>query len=1385
MNGKVSPALRGVYRSVIALILAVSVSLVGSSSAAAQDFTADRSLVIGLLDSPLPTVAAGAQMALRTGNTEVVRFAREGYEHALITDYGLILASMSRALGPRASTRARELSASGNIADIEHFIETAWQEFQREDDRDLARRLSAGDPDDVVTQWAEEALELDQAGDGAALSDFAATGYYEASVHDMRRKLYELAAQDGQAVAGGASAALASNSVEVFEQYLSFGQFADAIIDQEYQDVLAVSDNVVQQAQLAVERYHEAAFQGEIAAEAAAAARIAAERARDHSQNAQRHSEEAARAAQQAGELALLAGKAADDAVASANEAHEAMLMTSQAMNRAASALAGASGHSAKAYQLAASASGHAATAAEGRKAAEQAAQSARAATKLREISRFVSNAESSASHAATAAQQAGEDARSAASAAEESARFAAGSATAARQAQTGAATARAAADRAFGAAQRVRGFVERVRHQVDAVQRSADAASNEAAKAAVAASEAFNHAGDARTAAEKAQDYADSSRVAADAAATYRQLAVEISDAARSEYDALFAAETKARSAEALEAAKAEQERQSNYNPKPGWQEAVRMLLPAGYPDTSTNSQWQTLSAEQLTDAFIDIAASGPSLLAAAAQRGLLIGSVEDMEHVRRGSLVSAMDQYQRNQVNFWAENGSGELAEKALSASSGTVHDVNHFVENTVRDHQRELLRQDIVTIVTSFEAQDRLLSEAGADPIYENVILAGREVSAGGDIDRMYSWLNHDIIDDLALDGRITAYNSLDIYGPFSRMEAEVAIHGPPSYLLSYLSAYRPQALIQDELHAVVRAHIDATHERNNRLVALAEESAAYAQAEAAQARQAADEAYGHQAQAQEYRETADLAAAEAHRQLGIAREHLAVAQQHQARAVDASQRARNDASAATTFAATAVNHASEAQIHADQARIYSYQASDAALNAQGDAQAAAVAAESARSYMAQQLAERDPLISVAEPGLHQDHTVGVANIVLDYVKENGVDLVLELTGISDILGCAQGEFNACMWLVVGALPPGKVVKAAGFIRKLVADLPGIIKAHKSHRAGALGDAGDACSLGAAFRASASCQLLRNTGKSADVERQGGRVYHVNGANLKEKEDFEAVVHWHPATGLEDPHKVVYRGTRVYLRRMEPAEAERLRRLVTETDRDGVKLLEKVTVSDQAATHADEVADIRRSYGDSVTQRPAELPQPAAQLPVEVMQAKIGPEDVFSARRSIGTDSPQNIFVNTLGIYHSVLSEGRVAVNQTLMGFNKFVAKITGKRPDLQIGPSSFERKNLGPVFYEFDRKSSNRALDHAGSALYANPDAAVVMFTFEDALFDDKARRAMAEVISDSLNQVRVFKEENVSVGEIPVSNAVKWNGWDADSSDRRSSGRLLW
>ncbi|SFB48400.1 intein C-terminal splicing region [Amycolatopsis marina] len=259
---------------------------------------------------------------------------------------------------------------------------------------------------------------------------------------------------------------------------------------------------------------------------------------------------------------------------------------------------------------------------------------------------------------------------------------------------------------------------------------------------------------------------------------------------------------------------------------------------------------------------------------------------------------------------------------------------------------------------------------------------------------------------------------------------------------------------------------------------RSAAEAQQAAAEAAADGAAARAAAARANQADAQAQEDARLARRAANAAAQDAAIAGRSAAAAEQDAAAARSAASAAEADAAAARNAATRAESDATAAEAAAASAEQHAIAAAEAAKNAFASAVEAGKAAdraeEAARQAEQQRRAEQaansgdgagkaeltpeeeELLLAAGGQELLQQYkeAIEAANKgILDFIKENGADILLELIGVEDARKCfGEGDIVSCLWTVVNAgslllilakLPQvgGAIAKVAGGIARFL--------------------------------------------------------------------------------------------------------------------------------------------------------------------------------------------------------------------------------------------------------------------------------------------------------------------------------------------------------
>ncbi|MFB6525558.1 hypothetical protein [Streptomyces sp. NPDC056399] len=255
---------------------------------------------------------------------------------------------------------------------------------------------------------------------------------------------------------------------------------------------------------------------------------------------------------------------------------------------------------------------------------------------------------------------------------------------------------------------------------------------------------------------------------------------------------------------------------------------------------------------------------------------------------------------------------------------------------------------------------------------------------------------------------------------------------------------------QAAADDKLAAQAAAAAAKDAERAAKAVKRAQTAAAEAEKAAKAAQAAAKRADGYALQAGGDALRAQSAAYEAHGDAVTADSEATAAEKDAASARTAADEAEADAGAADRIATVSENDATRAETAAANAREDATQADAAADRAEEEERKRQ--AEEQKRAMAS--GDKGVVFDPGAPLSAEDQAVlleacgqrcvddykaalaAVSQTVVDWIKANGVDILLELMGVNDLKRCfGEGDVESCLWtlvnvaslvLVVGKLP-----------------------------------------------------------------------------------------------------------------------------------------------------------------------------------------------------------------------------------------------------------------------------------------------------------------------------------------------------------------------
>ncbi|MDI1462183.1 polymorphic toxin-type HINT domain-containing protein [Catellatospora sp. KI3] len=891
-----------------------------------------RAQVLAVWKTGGPEVRRAAEQALAGSDQDIAAFLSTGHVAATEQDLRAQLEQLLAVSGPGVRSAGMRALA-GSSADVTAFLDHGYKKPFEDDQRvRLSQIMSAGGPG--VRAAAATAMN----GSIDKVIAFVRDGQYAARNDDDRVRLTQLMATGGPEVKAAAAAAL-NGTVGDVRQFLATGWQVAAARDEETLTVAQLADLSLNASQRAGEQSQAAKDASARAIDAARLAKEAAQRAAAETQAAQGA---AGKAAVAAGRAADAAGRAADAARTASSAAAAANAAARQAADAAAAAAAAsalAGDAAARARAAAAGAATDAAKADAARAAAVLARKAAADSRSAGEAAAWAGRAASESAAAAQAAASAGANAAAAAQAATDAAGYSGVSAEQAEVARRAAAKAKAAAEEAIRAANATSAIAGQAAAAAGDAQRAANQAAAHAEAAAAAAEAAAAHAGEAATAASTSQAAATEAAAAADTAQEAATQAHRVAQISRDSDAERLAAQQATAVAEAVEAARAEDEARKTAAWQAGQavqygQEAERLLTEATAPGVDPAT-----AVTKGRQAAVRLLTAGGPWIRSAAESALAGGDPEMLGFLSSG-LATARERDDRASVMAIAHQATKlEQRLAAETASVGTVEQVREFLATGAypgKDDDDRILLSQIM-------AAGGPGVQAGASQALNGTIEQVREFLATGQYLARES------------DNRVLVTQNLATGGPEVRAVAQAVLSGPASGLVPFLQTGLPKAQQRDADATAHNATIDSYLAAIDGNVATARQYAAEAAQAAATARGAAAEAAGYANQAQASAAQANAfavqAAASAAAAKASAAQAASYAQQAQANAASAAAAAQRAALAATAAAASAQQaaaYAAEAQAAADAAAASALAAGDSADEAAAAATEAGYAA-----------------------------------------------------------------------------------------------------------------------------------------------------------------------------------------------------------------------------------------------------------------------------------------------------------------------------------------------------------------------------------------------------------------------------------------------------
>lgn len=1083
------------YR-VVAAIVGLAVAVCGNVNVVVRadefDFAHWRQQAVMMLGSGW-TYSEDASVAVLKDNSEQAwkEFAQGGFDRAQRDD--LIDLAMKFALLPsaRLSARASELVKTGaKTEDFVKFFESGWEPLKAEDDRERVQGWVDSAPvGSSVERLGKKAL----AGSAQDISNFADSGHDQAVLVDERRAAYAALSSPFELVRNQAREALDSGDPDRIHWFVAHGQAMATLQAAEVGKISDLVDVVRDQSNRAVDQSQQAFQRAEVARRAADAAVAAMQRARKEAERADEMAVKTGELAARASELADQAARTADIAVEAAADANDALMVALDALS-VSNAAAG------RVAQMASRTRELAGTARENRKASDDALRSVQeayqAAGVVGDNARYLAQLE-------IVEQQLGpmaEMARKARAASDEAGRLAneasnqAGITEAQRdRARAAAARASAAAQRAGDAADRVDGYVAEIRGLLAQARGTLD----EAMRAARAAGDAAAEAGGQAAVAEDAAKGAEKNAAASHDAVKIAQTAFAGAQAVRDEYEKLQDDEVKrwgqVLAAQAEDAAKVEREgelenRRQLVERQALVKEADDFVQYVKDFDTDSGE----LDVARMRSGLVALARVGEPSIAKAAMMTLALGDeaalwdfVDHFDKIWDSSIRNTAVAY----INAYGDNA--RVQESGQQALAGDTESVEEFVKSGFSQAVAPELRKTIVLISGNQEstqgvkdAANRVLSQ-GTPAAYEEFLLkGGLEKAKVQDYRKLaFGWVNND--------------SELGV-------AASAAVKGDRQGLVDFVERGQYTARSADQLRKANSDHVSGLLSYAESLVNRAQEAASGADRAAASARQDAERARAAAEAADRYAQSANQSVERAKASYALVEQSLARAVESQKRARAAAERAAGDAASAQAAARRVEDNAVTARMNADAAQSYADQARSDAEAAEGNLnQAKEIHSAMQRDYNEMLVRGEE---AAAGSGQGESDAEIIWRVLKDEIGPEAVELLKDLLGVNDVLGCMKGEVSGCLMTALNALPVGKLWKAAKALPLIGKLARSVSKVADALRAKRISRFGGACVIAPAARRSVRAGFVGDMGGGVPMFRMAAAGGCEKPSNIK---------------------------------------------------------------------------------------------------------------------------------------------------------------------------------------------------------------------------------------------------------------------------------------
>ncbi|MFE7503801.1 ALF repeat-containing protein [Promicromonospora sp. NPDC057488] len=912
------------------------------ASAAEPSPVCSRAAVLAARDAGAPQVRAAAEQALLGTEAEVCAFVHGQWSTRELVDREILATQLFASGGPAMQQTLTPLLDAEDPEALGSFLTEGWREPWQSDQEIRINQLAAmGGPQ--VKQAAQVALD---AGTPEAQEQFLQSGWVTAQEVDVELRVNQAHAAGGPRVKEAAAAALDDGRQEALIRFLDVEWGVAAARDHEQAtvtDLLHAAEHAGSQARAAMGAATAEADRAEeeaaLAKKAAATARQEAQAAGDDRRRAEAAAAKAAQAARRAASAAGAAVGAANDAAAAARTAASAAVRVAMAASLAERKAAEASSAAAAARTDRDAAGTARQKAYEARRAADYAddAQTAmdEALAALDQVTAAITAAGSAVSHAIDAA-----------SAAQQAAEAAVAAGADAATAYAAAERARAAAARAQHAAEEAVSFARYARDQAVKARNAARDAAVHARAAAEAAEDAAEHAGEAADAADRARQHADDATTAAEAARAAAQQAQEIFAEARRQDRLRLDREREQLVEAARDAARFVQEAEQIDVPTlstPRTQQRPAGVVAAIEVATNPDTPGETAVARAREAALGLVDSSGSWTREAA--RTALVGHDEQVLAFAQGGLRAAEGMDDRTTLAGVAASRSLAMLAAAQAVSARSDAEVAAFLAHPDYPERREEDELETTRVLAAArEAGDAHTIDAatvalddGSAAVLHEFLETGQYAAREADAEIKVSQIFQSAPEGSEL-----------------RINAEVALEGPPAYRKRFLEVGRYEAAARDRRTTSHEETMSSLVLQVAEVAAEATENEKYAWAEAARAAGAAEEAAVYADEAADAASTAGRHAQAANEAAVRASESAVAAKNSANIAQKAAAQARGSAEAAARSATWAAASHSRAIGFAQKASGSALQAWNDAIEAGEHAREAAVHAELAYQF-----------------------------------------------------------------------------------------------------------------------------------------------------------------------------------------------------------------------------------------------------------------------------------------------------------------------------------------------------------------------------------------------------------------------------------------------